>query len=356
MEKPWMPGLLDMLQPPAKREPASSEADESDEAVSEPAVSSAPDNFADAARNQAEDQWTPPTKRTVSDRPVLSPLSYGSDSGSPSGTNAEWARTAKSPLEYEGSTYWNESWSDRIIAHAPAVTIVVLLAAALGALSFYYRVQVGQSLVRFGENLSGQPAQQSAIATPSVNDSTVQRATPPLQSALPQQPVSPSPGTSAANPAPTSNAPVADSAPSTADADVATKSPAGSPKTSEGSPTGASDGQAASGPRNRSAESTAAKSGSGISTGAGQSEFQIADASLQQARTPADKARAAELLWTAVSAGSSDAEVELADVYARGNGVRKNCQQARILLAAAQDKNNPLAAKESAELRVYGCR
>lgn len=337
MEKPWMPGLLDMLQPPAKKEAAFSE---SDEAVSEPSVPSAPrsDSFAD----EAENQWTPPAKQTVSDRPAISsPLSYGS----PSGTDAEWSTTTKSPLEYEGSTYWNESWSDRVLAHAPAITVVVLLAVALGALSFFYRVQVGQSLVRFGEKISGEPAvQQSAVTAPNANASTVQPAPPPLQSSVPQQPVS-------------SPAPPAASAPSAANADVATKSPAVPPQASEASPTESSNDQAASESRNALVQFAATvKPTSGISTGAGQSEFQIADASLQQARTPAEKARAAGLLWTAVSAGSSDAEIELADVYGRGEGVRKNCQQARILLAAAQDKNNPLAAKESTELGVYGCR
>lgn len=354
MEKPWMPGLLDMLQPPPKREPVSSESDERDEPVSDHPVPSAPlsDSFADAAESHP---WTLRAKQTVSERPATSaPLSESV----PSGMNAEWASTRKSPLEYEASTYWNESWSDRILAHAPAITVVVLLAVALGALSFYYRVQVGQTLVRFGEELSGQAAmQQSSATVPNANASAVQPALPPTQSAAPQQPASPSPNPSTANSASGAAASATEAASTAPNADVATKSPVVAPKASEASPSESSNDQTASGSRSALTQfAAAAKPTSGSSAGAGQAEFQIADASLQQARTPADKARAAGLLWTAVSAGSSDAEVELADVYGRGQGVRKNCQQARILLAAAQDKKNPLAAKESAELRVYGCR
>jgi hypothetical protein len=333
MEKSWMPGLLDMLQPPQKNE----RPPEPEESESERHASSA--SVADGVAGANDKQWTLPTKEPASERTESAPFSFAG------GNDNRWATAAKSPLEYED---WNESWSDRILSHAPAITVVVLLFAALGALSFFYRVQIGQSLVRLGEGLSGQSAvQQSASAAPNANPSPVQPTAPPVQSASAEEPAL------SANPSTPSTVDV----PSAANADRARSSPAVSAKNSEPDPIGSSNDQAASGSRNAREQSAAAeKPISGTSADAGQAEFQVADAFLHQARTPADKARAAGLLWTAVSAGSSDAEVELADVYARGEGVRKNCQQARILLGAAQDKNNPLAAKESAELRVYGCR
>jgi TPR repeat protein len=88
----------------------------------------------------------------------------------------------------------------------------------------------------------------------------------------------------------------------------------------------------------------------------GQAEFSLARQYLGEASSREAKAKAAVLLWIAVGKGSSEAEVELADLYGRGEGVQKNCQQARILLAAARRENNPLEGKESAELHVYGCR
>ncbi len=66
---------------------------------------------------------------------------------------------------------------------------------------------------------------------------------------------------------------------------------------------------------------------------------------------------AAHLLWVAVGRGNTEAELELADLYLRGEGIpRKNCEQARILLIAASNSGNPVADQKLAELRDYGCR
>jgi hypothetical protein len=352
MEKSWMPGLVDMLQAPPKE--AASEESTSEERVPEPPKVSA--SRSDSFTGGTGSRWAPPTKEPVS--PISEePASERARASAPrsdtftfaGGTDSRWAPTTKPPLDYEGGAYWNESWSDRLLAHSPAITVAVLLVVALGALSFFYRVQVGHLLVRLGEKVSGAPVQESAVTAPNANASTVQTtspplASPPVQPAAPQQPVSSSDA-------------------SAAGADDATASAAGSPKNSAASPNGSSNDRPASatGSQDESAQpsqSSAENATPGVSasTDNGQAEFQLADASLRQARTPAEKARAAELLWTAVSSGSSDAEIELADVYGRGEGVRKNCQQARILLTAARDLHNPLAGQESAELRVYGCR
>jgi hypothetical protein len=48
-----------------------------------------------------------------------------------------------------------------------------------------------------------------------------------------------------------------------------------------------------------------------------------------------DGAAAAEVLWKAVGKGNSAALLMLSDLYASGNGVPKNCDQARLLLQAA---------------------
>jgi hypothetical protein len=55
-------------------------------------------------------------------------------------------------------------------------------------------------------------------------------------------------------------------------------------------------------------------------------------------------------LWAAVQAGNTRAAVTLAEDYIQGEGVPKNCQQARILLLMASEKRNAAAIKRLHEL------
>ena len=67
------------------------------------------------------------------------------------------------------------------------------------------------------------------------------------------------------------------------------------------------------------------------------------------------KARATEL-WSEVSAGSIAAEVALAELYVRGDGVPRNCEQARVLLKVAAKSGDLQAAQDLRTLRQNGCR
>lgn len=69
-----------------------------------------------------------------------------------------------------------------------------------------------------------------------------------------------------------------------------------------------------------------------------------------------DPAAAVRLLWKAVGDGSIAAELELAGIYERGDGVPKNCEQARVLLRAATTHGSETAAQELAALIRRGCR
>ena len=62
-----------------------------------------------------------------------------------------------------------------------------------------------------------------------------------------------------------------------------------------------------------------------------------------------------EQLWSALQAGNTKAAVALADLYARGEGVPVNCQQARILLQIASAKKNAEAVRKLQELDKGGC-
>lgn len=68
----------------------------------------------------------------------------------------------------------------------------------------------------------------------------------------------------------------------------------------------------------------------------------------QQPRTPAQ-------LWAAVHAGNSKAAVDLAELYIQGEGVPRNCMQARVLLLVASEKRNANAIKRLQELDKTGC-
>lgn len=67
--------------------------------------------------------------------------------------------------------------------------------------------------------------------------------------------------------------------------------------------------------------------------------------------------RSAELtrLWSAVASGNSSAEVDLARLYLRGDGVPRNCEQAKVLLTAAAKRGNVEARQQLKELRTSGC-
>ena len=60
-------------------------------------------------------------------------------------------------------------------------------------------------------------------------------------------------------------------------------------------------------------------------------------------------------LWSAVQAGNAKAAVTLADLYMRGAGVPLNCDQARVLLLVASEKNNADAIRKLRELDKGGC-
>ena len=69
-----------------------------------------------------------------------------------------------------------------------------------------------------------------------------------------------------------------------------------------------------------------------------------------------DRSTEATHLWSAVGSGDSAAEVELARLYLKGEGVLRNCEQAKILLRAAAKGGNWEARQQLQKLRANGCR
>ncbi len=75
---------------------------------------------------------------------------------------------------------------------------------------------------------------------------------------------------------------------------------------------------------------------------------------LAKAMNASDAAATAAWLWKSTSRGNPEAPVRLADMYIKGNGVAKSCEQALVLLRAAAMKENAPARNRLAALYANG--
>jgi len=69
-----------------------------------------------------------------------------------------------------------------------------------------------------------------------------------------------------------------------------------------------------------------------------------------------DPSQAAEWLWKAVAKQNTDATVLLSDLYLKGDGIAKNCDQARVLLDAAARRGRTDASDRLQHLQSFGCQ
>jgi len=69
-----------------------------------------------------------------------------------------------------------------------------------------------------------------------------------------------------------------------------------------------------------------------------------------------DSGEAAQWLWKAVRKRNLEATLVLSDLYLRGDGVPKSCDQARLLLDAAARKGERAAAERLRNLQAFGCQ
>jgi hypothetical protein len=97
---------------------------------------------------------------------------------------------------------------------------------------------------------------------------------------------------------------------------------------------------------------SALPSGSVSAAASGTEELAEAEKYLSQR----DGGEAAQWLWKAVAKGNGPGAVELADLYLRGDGVAKNCDQGRLLLDVAARKGIKGAAIQLQNLQAFGCR
>jgi PilZ domain len=195
----------------------------------------------------------------------------------------------------------------------------LMAAGAIAALLATHQSEVGSSLIWLGETLSGK-TKTSAVA-PAPADK-------------------PAATTASATTDPNANAAAAKASP-----DAAAKADAGlEPKEGLKTPEQA-------GPEERPPAKTDAAMKS-ADRGVSMLEQQPANPTVDTHY----EGETVQSLWEAVQAGSVSAEVSLADRFARGVGVMRNCEQAKVLLRAAANKGNKDARLKLYVLESGGCR
>ena len=75
---------------------------------------------------------------------------------------------------------------------------------------------------------------------------------------------------------------------------------------------------------------------------------------LKKAANASDSAAAAAWLWKSTAKGNPDAPVQLADMYMKGEGVPRSCEQAVVLLKTAAEKENARARNRLASMYASG--
>jgi hypothetical protein len=92
-------------------------------------------------------------------------------------------------------------------------------------------------------------------------------------------------------------------------------------------------------------------------SGKGEEELQMAQRYLSGANGGRrDTAEASKWLWRSIAKHNDKATLLLADLYLRGDGVSKNCDQARVLLYSAARKGLSGAGDRLRNLQAFGCQ
>ena len=212
-------------------------------------------------------------------------------------------------------------WTEALTLSS-AISVMFILFLTVGIYVFHR--EVGQGLIWLGERMGArveavprdsvaeQPLHSEPPAAPVTSSNPPQAGLASSQHPIEEQPVV----GSTPPPAP----PVSDSPPS--------HSPPATANSSPGNPAGSQE--------------------------PGQSEYSQA-VQLLRANSGVGTADAVQLLWISVEKGNPNAEIALAELYWHGRGVPKNCDQTRILLAAAARKGNPEARRRLEQFQQQGC-
>ncbi len=271
-----------------------------------------------------------------------------------------------------------QHWSPPVLSEPPREVIspemvrgfttgLTILAVVLTALTlgFGYRRELGRSLVSLGERLTGEsPLADGAPASDPADEAPTDAA--PSSSApadanptnatstytIPSKPASanefkplPPPASAPAAAKPVSAA--TPDANGTGAASAKPNSPAATPSPVASNPPPSSTSTAGF-------QNLSASKGSAADTG--ELELETGRQFLEAPAGQRKSSEAAKWLWMSVEKGNPKAEVLLADLFLHGDGVTKNCAQARILLGAAIKHGDTEAIPKLHALDRGGCR
>jgi hypothetical protein len=212
----------------------------------------------------------------------------------------------------------NKGWTISRLVMVFALAAICGVAAAFAAIA--YRQNIGESLIILGEKISSEPrrAENTELSPPAAAPAVATES--PAGSRVVERPGAAlhRQTDSAANAVPISRPAPATRQP------ISVVQPPSSTRAQSAQPTLSGQAQLPSG-------------------------REVAEGKLK--RPPEDVAS----LWTAVENGDTAAEMLLAERYASGEGVEKNCAQARVLLQAAA-KHSEAAARRLAQLSASGCQ
>jgi hypothetical protein len=88
----------------------------------------------------------------------------------------------------------------------------------------------------------------------------------------------------------------------------------------------------------------------------GAPDLRLAQRYLEGSMGVRDPSEAAKLLWKSVRKQNATAAILLSDLYLRGDGVPRSCDEARLLLVAAAKRGSPQAAQQLRNVESQGCQ
>lgn len=240
---------------------------------------------------------------------IEAPLGGGNESGRPMASEPRVTpEAARAPSLLAPDFSWQSQNSHRSGGRSIRIFAVGLLIGAIVAAPIVlferFRPKVGDPLIRLGEELNGGTTLQSENSPPRPN---------PVQSSA-------------------QGLPAAQSIPQVSDPGEAENPDSAINSPDANKPPNANEGFLA--PKKAASQSSSYLS-------------------VNQTR---ERSEQATRLWSAVGSGDSSAEVELARLYLKGEGVRRNCEQAKVLLRAAAKSGSREARQQLQKMRTYGCR
>jgi len=237
-----------------------------------------------------------------------------------------------------------EKRAPRLDSTTVSLAIRILIFLALVAAAVVFHRDLGNGLIWLGARLAGAGAPTASVPEGSTNPTPMQQTAPPSV----QPPVS-SPADTTQNSLPSMEQKATTSPPSTAatkmpdNTSAAAANPA-KPKSPSTTPSAPATNQPA-----------AQKPPTEPESEPGEQEYSQAQNILKSGDREGGFQEAVRLLWIAVEKGNSKAEVLLAELYRRGEGVTRNCDQTRILLTAAARKGNAEAQRRLDKFLREGC-